>query len=237
MFADSPFVSDQTITGQILEILCDTVDKSITVVLLDLFELVSERHSIFGMPVLARAFGERKIVALSGLVSHNFFKHLRTFFLTSSLFIQSVLFNYNVQHDCLTGKCSTSGQEPVMHERVDSGTTRDVILHSNLAQYVVNMHALHNAHLLREVMPRRLVEPIPIHADRQSYHRQRAATLRATQTAQDDPPAATEASPARDIDHGSIPNAAAPAPLPSDDELPQNTTAKQQRGRKRARGA
>lgn len=71
VFAPSPFAPDKSITGQIVEILCQETDQSSVIVLLDLFETLSERHAIFGMPVLTRPFGEQRIVAVAGKVGYS----------------------------------------------------------------------------------------------------------------------------------------------------------------------
>ncbi|KAF9440425.1 hypothetical protein P691DRAFT_613060, partial [Macrolepiota fuliginosa MF-IS2] len=67
--------------------------------------------------------------------------------------VQQLLFDYNSQHDCYKGKCSTSGSEPVQQEHIDSGLTQGVVVHSDLDQFVINTHAFHNAHLICEVVP------------------------------------------------------------------------------------
>lgn len=40
------------------------------------------------------------------------------------------------------------------------------------------MHALHNAELLRETLPRKLTQPVPLFTDRQALHLKLAAGLR-----------------------------------------------------------
>lgn len=42
------------------------------------------------------------------------------------------------------------------------------------------MHALHNAHLIRETLPRDLVKPTPYFEDRRAKHDEFAAELRVT---------------------------------------------------------
>lgn len=65
-----------------------------------------------------------------------------------------------------------------MQERRDTGLTRDVIIHSKPDQFVINTHALHNAHLIREVLPRDLIMPVLKHSDRAALHRHQAQKLR-----------------------------------------------------------
>lgn len=47
--------------------------------------------------------------------------------------------------------------------------------------FVLNTHGLHNAHLLRKVMPRTLTEPKPLYEDRKMHHFELARRLRAEQ--------------------------------------------------------
>jgi hypothetical protein len=44
--------------------------------------------------------------------------------------------------------------------------------------YVINMHALHNAYLIRETLPRSLMAPSPLFSDRENVLRDFAAQLR-----------------------------------------------------------
>lgn len=68
-----------------------------------------------------------------------------------------------------------------MQERVDSGLMEKVITHKAVEQYMLNLHALHNAHLIRAILPRSLVAPIPYVADCQAHHNMIAKGLRGTQ--------------------------------------------------------
>ncbi|XP_006462267.1 hypothetical protein AGABI2DRAFT_47524, partial [Agaricus bisporus var. bisporus H97] len=149
VFANSPIVAGQILTGRIIEILCPVNDKEATLVLVETFELASERHPIFGMPSL--------FILLPNTCS-----------LTT--ITQDILFDYNVQHDCYNGKCSASGTEVIRQERTDSGTTRDTIIHSDVQRFIINTHAFHHAHLIRQVLPRSLFKPIPIYDDRGKQH-------------------------------------------------------------------
>jgi len=70
-----------------------------------------------------------------------------------------------------------------MQERVESGLVKSYIEHQPLEHFVINTHALNNAHLLRATLPRSLVVPIPLHQDRQVKHVEIAGSLQATQEA------------------------------------------------------
>lgn len=56
------------------------------------------------------------------------------------------------------------------------------IEHKPVHQLIINLHAFHNAHLLRMVLPRSLSAPIPLFDDRRSKHNELAASLRVSQT-------------------------------------------------------
>jgi hypothetical protein len=70
-----------------------------------------------------------------------------------------------------------------MQERVESGQTEHFIEHKDVPHYIINTHAFHNAHLLRETLPRSLTAPIPLFQDRKVKHFEIAAKLRETQGA------------------------------------------------------
>ncbi|KAF8148461.1 hypothetical protein B0H34DRAFT_679784 [Crassisporium funariophilum] len=123
------------ITGQIIEILQDTTAKRVLVVL-DVFEVTSSRHNIFGMPVL---------------------------------------------HDCHHAGCTASGNRPLVQERIQTRLTETYVEHKPLHRYIINTHAFHNAHLIRQALPQDLTRPIPFLADRRSHHNKIAQDLRTTQ--------------------------------------------------------
>lgn len=94
--------------------------------------------------------------------------------------LQSILFHYNVQHDCYHGHCQASGVRQLKQEHVLSGKTENFVEHkTEYDAYIINLHALHNAHLLRGVLPRELVRPLPFAVDRISHHRNVIVTLQA----------------------------------------------------------
>ncbi|KXN91595.1 hypothetical protein AN958_00360 [Leucoagaricus sp. SymC.cos] len=59
-----------------------------------------------------------------------------------------ILFDYNVQHDCYTAKCSAGGQESIRQEQAETDATYDATVHKSFDQYVLNTHLLHNAYLV-----------------------------------------------------------------------------------------
>ena len=90
-------------------------------------------------------------------------------------------FAYNVQHDCPLAKCTASGKQPVIQERVASGLSKSCIEHQLIDRFVINIHAFHNAHLLRAALPRSLTIPIPIYQseNRKLKHIEIAQSLQA----------------------------------------------------------
>ena len=65
---------------------------------------------------------------------------------------------FNAQHDCVTAECGTVAA-PLIQERSATQQTIDVIAHNPLKRYFLNMHAIHNAVLIRETLPRHLSKP------------------------------------------------------------------------------
>ncbi|KAJ7479923.1 hypothetical protein FB451DRAFT_1172006 [Mycena latifolia] len=121
-------------SGRISEILVN--DAGTAVVILELFQVLSTRDELYGMPVLVRRDDE-------------------TIF--SIIPVKSLMFKFNVQHDCHTAKCEATGERARMQERVESDTTEKYIVHATL--------------------PRDLWAPIPLFPDRKSKHDELASEL------------------------------------------------------------
>ncbi|KAJ6609282.1 hypothetical protein B0H10DRAFT_1954712 [Mycena sp. CBHHK59/15] len=94
-------------------------------------------------------------------------------------FLQDILFIFNVQHDCYGSKCpAVEDAESVIQEQSAMRKRQKVILHRDTNIYFINMHALHNADLLRDTLPRNLTAPIPYFPDHDAKHKEFAALLR-----------------------------------------------------------
>lgn len=63
-------------------------------------------------------------------------------------------------------------------ERQDTTWKLKVLKHTDDDRFFVNMHALHNAALIRETLPRNLTAPKPFFEDRRAEHDKIAAWLR-----------------------------------------------------------
>ncbi|KAJ6558925.1 hypothetical protein B0H10DRAFT_2240688 [Mycena sp. CBHHK59/15] len=143
------------IIGRVSDILIDSA--GVVLVVLDRFQVLGQRDALYGMPVLVRRDGE----------------------VTSSIVpAKLIMFKFNVQHDCKSAECEATGVRLRMQERVQSDKTENFIVHKSLERFIINTHAFHNAHLLRATLPRDLVAPIPLVADRRVKHHELAAELR-----------------------------------------------------------
>ncbi|KAJ7836514.1 hypothetical protein B0H13DRAFT_1913006 [Mycena leptocephala] len=87
--------------------------------------------------------------------------------------------NVHPEHDCVFCKCKAASVF-VRQERIFTDLTELEISHSPEQCFILNMHALHNAHLIRDILPRSLTEPIPYLQDRAASHGRFAAQLQET---------------------------------------------------------
>ncbi|KAL7280675.1 hypothetical protein ACG7TL_005614 [Trametes sanguinea] len=154
--ARSPVNPSIHVMGRVVELLAKPeMDKAIVV--LDLFEVASTRHPKFNMPWLIRRQDEASYMIVE---------------------IKAVLFAFNAQHDCAAAGCAATGERNVQQERVNSSVREKFIEHQNVHRYIINMHSLHNPHLIRSVLPHDLTAPIPHFTDRRKAHDQLAKALR-----------------------------------------------------------
>jgi hypothetical protein len=97
----------------------------------------------------------------------------------ASEYFQAILFFFNAQHDCCGSKCrAVVDFESVVQERHTTGRKQTGIKHSDTDIYFINMHALHNADLIRDTLPRNLTAPIPCFPDRDAKRKEFATLLR-----------------------------------------------------------
>ncbi|KAI0697812.1 hypothetical protein BC835DRAFT_1405600 [Cytidiella melzeri] len=83
----------------------------------------------------------------------------------------NIAFIFNAQHDCLTAECTTH-DENVHQERRITGLTQKGVRHGEMQRYFINMHALHNAALIRRTLPRHFSKPNPFYIDRVAKHQE-----------------------------------------------------------------
>jgi hypothetical protein len=122
VFATSP-VTDMIIPGQIIAILT----RNSPIILLDEFEIQTQRHPLFNMPVLLRRDPQKKRVVIVPA--------------------SKLKFIINVQHDCPSEGCTDSGRRPRQQEREDTDIDESFIQHNGLTRFVLNNSAVHNTHL------------------------------------------------------------------------------------------
>ncbi|KIJ90420.1 hypothetical protein K443DRAFT_686767 [Laccaria amethystina LaAM-08-1] len=157
IFTRSPLDARELVTGHIVEILANSKGDC-TVVVLDTFQVIlSARHHIYGMPMLARPNDETAYIVICST---------------------GIDFLYNVQHDCPLAKCTASGKQALMQERVELGLFKTSIEHKPIERFVINTHVFHNAHLLRATLPRSIISPVCLQEDWYSLHAQCAETFR-----------------------------------------------------------
>ncbi|KAH6905083.1 hypothetical protein BKA70DRAFT_1225871 [Coprinopsis sp. MPI-PUGE-AT-0042] len=96
--------------------------------------------------------------------------------------VKSVMYSFNVQHDCVAAKCKITQTGPafIRQERMVTALPKPALVHSASGMYIVNMHTLHNTHLVRRTLPRDLVVLIPLFPDRDRHCKDAAARLRVT---------------------------------------------------------
>ncbi|KAJ7762229.1 hypothetical protein B0H16DRAFT_1455842 [Mycena metata] len=154
--------SSETLPGRITDILSDGDGR--VLVVFEVFQVLSSRDEVYGMPVLVRRDGEEKLLITPG---------------------QNLKFKFNAQHDCHSAGCDATGVRLRMQERVESDQTENYIVHKPLDRFFINSHAFHNAHLLRATLGREVIAPIPLFPNRQEMHHELAAKLREKQVARE----------------------------------------------------
>jgi len=152
--------------GRILEILLPTGSSSTTngaTVAIKPYDISDTNDKHYNMPILTPSITEKDIRCVCVVP-------------------EDVLFIFNAQHDCRACGCAPTGTQNVRQERQETRRTRGVIEHADgpdADRYVLNLHALHNAGLIRQTLPRHLTAPayyIPV-ADRVDKHKEIAVRL------------------------------------------------------------
>ncbi|KAJ7892224.1 hypothetical protein B0H13DRAFT_1625696 [Mycena leptocephala] len=144
------------VPGRIFKILVPQSSAVRPVIIIEQFTLGAERDKRLNMPVLTNM--------------HQY----------NNLFPKALLFKFNCQHDCRHHKCKfVESTDNIRRGRVVTAATEiPVVMHAVDDDYFLNMHGIHNAHLIRETIPRDLTIPRPYLSDRVSKHKELAAQLR-----------------------------------------------------------
>ncbi|CAK5279025.1 unnamed protein product [Mycena citricolor] len=74
---------------------------------------------------------------------------------TKIISVSGILLKFNAQHNCRNLSCAIETR-PDPDQQTGS---RKVLVHKETSRFLINMHALHNVHLLREMLPRHLTMP------------------------------------------------------------------------------
>ena len=91
---------------------------------------------------------------------------------------QNIRFIFNAQHHCKSGNCKIRSRTQIQ-EREQTTKTIPYIEHVGNDTFLVNMHAIHNASLIRETVKTVYAGPKPYFgSDRKSHHNTAAARLR-----------------------------------------------------------
>ncbi|CDO77985.1 hypothetical protein BN946_scf184811.g6 [Trametes cinnabarina] len=145
--------------GRIQKILtCPEENRAVAII--DRYDINSDRDTYFNMAVLHRVCdpeGHGQSVQIA---------------------VETVSFIFNAQHHCRACGCARLEDQHITQERKLTERTRNSLVHEPIGRYLVNMHALHNTALLREILPRELTSPIAYVADREAHHQERSAAMR-----------------------------------------------------------
>jgi len=158
-----------TMTGRIFRIV---VTKSHhKYVIIEAFDVSGSRDSRYGMPTMY-ASPDCGYHIISSSVSY------RPLWLRSPLIIlQKILFIFNAQHDCEGGECGYTIDSTGTQNGQATAKVERKVIHSTHNKFFINLHALHNAWRLHEVLPRNLTEPVPYVPNRKEFHHKMARKL------------------------------------------------------------
>lgn len=153
-------------------------NHNMAITIIERFNVSDTRDSRFNMPVLSRT--EDTSFVHPEVSDSDVSTNIRTRS-PDSHYLKNIHFKFNAQHDCHTGRCSVSTRrQTLQQERVEFEGDSRFLQHSDDHRYLINMHALHNAMLIRKALPRHLTAPVPYLTDRRSKHDELAKGLRVT---------------------------------------------------------
>ncbi|EIW73880.1 hypothetical protein CONPUDRAFT_25752, partial [Coniophora puteana RWD-64-598 SS2] len=150
----------QVVAGRICEIVVQTSSIRVQdrgLVTVEQFYMSSEPHPEFDMPSLRRADQHSQYLTVGS---------------------KDILCLCSVQHNCRAGGCMAQASHNERQERQETTRVVHAIQHSDDDQFILNLHALHNAGHIRKLLPRNLVAVKPLYADRKLHHCMAASKLR-----------------------------------------------------------
>lgn len=142
-------------------------------VILAIFHIAQDLDPDFNMPILVRTSHQYVVVkAEVGLT------HLTSRMVTRLMHLQNIRFIFNAQHHCKYGNCKIRSRTQIQ-EREKTTRTIPYMEHADGDRFLVNMHAIHNASLIRETVGAVYRGPKSYFgADQRSHHNAAAAKLR-----------------------------------------------------------
>ncbi|KZT28379.1 hypothetical protein NEOLEDRAFT_1161183 [Neolentinus lepideus HHB14362 ss-1] len=127
------------------------------IALIETFRVLSTAHERLNMPILLRSSDTPAVTPVKTM---------------------DILFLFNAQHDCTQGNCGATGWRSVHQERQTTSLQERCIVHEDDDRFILNMHALHNAALIRDVLPRSLTKPQRYLSNRSSKLNEISESLR-----------------------------------------------------------
>ena len=79
-------------------------------------------------------------------------------------------------------RCRPTASRQERQERQTTNRQISLVAHNDDDHFIINMHAFHNAGLIRKALPRSLVAPTPLYNDSRARHFELAVHLREAQT-------------------------------------------------------
>jgi len=143
-------------------------------VIMETFNVSESRDSRYGMPTMHASPGHG-YHAIPPSVSYG-----STWLHSTLITLQNISFIFNAQHDCEGGECSYTVNSTGTHDGQATAKVGKTVIHSTHNKYFINLHALHNAWRIREVLPRNLTEPVPYITNREEFHHEMARKLQKT---------------------------------------------------------
>jgi len=144
-------------------------------VIMETFNVSGSRDGRYGMPTL-HACPDCEYQTIPPSVSCGFLR-LEPTLITGR---KDISFIFNAQHDCEGGECSYTINDAGTQNDQATAKVERTIIHSAHNKFFINLHALHNAWRLREVLPRNLTEPVPYIPNREEFHHELARKLQKT---------------------------------------------------------